>query len=184
MKVTEKFSQEWWSKLATQPPAIVAKLEAQLTALQRAADAQQIAALRAENNALLVRAEQAEDAFVEAKSQLTALQAKLAKKKTGCINCGEANDGGYMTEEVGPFCSECWVAIHAEDTRRIAALQAEQAQWQQKKERQVEAFARIRRRLLNHLGDNPHGSNGLVYESLDLIESQLAALTAQQETPK
>jgi hypothetical protein len=27
-----------------------------------------------------------------------------------CINCGEANDGGYITGEgeVGPFCSMCW----------------------------------------------------------------------------
>ena len=25
-----------------------------------------------------------------------------------CINCSEANDGGYETEEVGPFCSMCW----------------------------------------------------------------------------
>lgn len=34
----------------------------------------------------------------------------------GCINCGDANDGGYMTGfegridegAVGPFCSQCW----------------------------------------------------------------------------
>jgi hypothetical protein len=28
-----------------------------------------------------------------------------------CINCGEANDGGYETEEVGPFCSECFASL-------------------------------------------------------------------------
>lgn len=30
-----------------------------------------------------------------------------------CINCGEANDGGYVIDNenesfVGPFCSQCW----------------------------------------------------------------------------
>jgi hypothetical protein len=25
-----------------------------------------------------------------------------------CINCGETNEGGYMTPDVGPFCSTCW----------------------------------------------------------------------------
>ncbi len=29
----------------------------------------------------------------------------------GCINCKQRNDGGYMTDEVGPFCSECWASL-------------------------------------------------------------------------
>lgn len=38
------------------------------------------------------------------------------QEQEGCINCGEANDGGYMSGfegdadegAVGPFCSQCW----------------------------------------------------------------------------
>lgn len=26
----------------------------------------------------------------------------------GCINCGVTDNGGYETEDVGPFCGECW----------------------------------------------------------------------------
>jgi hypothetical protein len=47
-----------------------------------------------------------------------ALRAAGPRRTTpdGCINCGEANDGGYMTGReghvdegaVGPFCSQCW----------------------------------------------------------------------------
>jgi hypothetical protein len=40
----------------------------------------------------------------------------VSPSQDGCINCGEANDGGYMTGfegssdegAVGPFCSRCW----------------------------------------------------------------------------
>ena len=32
----------------------------------------------------------------------------LAHHRYGCINCGETKQGGYETEEVGPFCAECW----------------------------------------------------------------------------
>src|SRR5687767_3763037 len=31
-----------------------------------------------------------------------------AQPRKGCINCGEANDGGYGIEDVGAFCSQCW----------------------------------------------------------------------------
>lgn len=41
------------------------------------------------------------DAIVAALS-VPALPAK------GCINCGEVNDGGYETEDVGAFCGQCW----------------------------------------------------------------------------
>jgi len=31
---------------------------------------------------------------------------------SACINCGEANDGGYECEDgPGPFCSSCWLAL-------------------------------------------------------------------------
>lgn len=31
-----------------------------------------------------------------------------ATTRTACINCGETHDAGYLTEELGPFCAECW----------------------------------------------------------------------------
>lgn len=38
------------------------------------------------------------------------------KPASGCINCGEANDGGFYTSEgqVGGFCSQCWEFLRAE----------------------------------------------------------------------
>lgn len=33
---------------------------------------------------------------------------RVEPPETGCINCGEVNEGGYETEEVGSFCQSCW----------------------------------------------------------------------------
>jgi hypothetical protein len=46
----------------------------------------------------------------------------------GCINCGEANDGGYMSGfegdadegAVGPFCSQCWELMRETFSSRAA----------------------------------------------------------------
>lgn len=37
-------------------------------------------------------------------------------KADGCINCGEANDGGYETSDgnVGSFCAQCWECLREE----------------------------------------------------------------------
>jgi hypothetical protein len=47
-------------------------------------------------------------AALEAQAQREGERAPLA-----CINCGEANDGGYETPSVGPFCSLCWDELRA-----------------------------------------------------------------------
>lgn len=51
---------------------------------------------------------------------IATLRARVAEleqqQKIGCINCGEAHDGGYLSGHdgdvnegaVGPFCSQCW----------------------------------------------------------------------------
>lgn len=33
------------------------------------------------------------------------------RKGPKCINCGVDYDGGYCTEDIGPFCSLCWEAL-------------------------------------------------------------------------
>lgn len=33
---------------------------------------------------------------------------RLGQPHGWCVNCAEENDGGYETENVGPFCSMCW----------------------------------------------------------------------------
>ncbi len=41
-------------------------------------------------------------------SALSAAYAEGRQARKGCINCGIADDGGYGTEEIGTFCSQCW----------------------------------------------------------------------------
>ena len=61
---------------------------------------------------------------------LEALVSQQARAK-GCINCGEANDGGYMSGReghvdegaVGPFCSSCWELLQ-EDFQIVSQSQA------------------------------------------------------------
>ena len=44
-------------------------------------------------------------------ADLRELATPAATPAGGCIGCGEAKDGGYETEEVGPFCSQCWQSL-------------------------------------------------------------------------
>lgn len=46
------------------------------------------------------------------------LDALPVAPQTGCINCGEANNGGYETEDVGSFCSSCWQLLQEYFTAR------------------------------------------------------------------
>lgn len=59
-------------------------------------------------------AETNRQAWLKAEAALAASEA--GRRREGCINCGEQNDGGYMSGQeghvdegaVGPFCSVCW----------------------------------------------------------------------------
>jgi hypothetical protein len=71
---------------------------------RRAAHERWIAARNAQQQADIL----AGAAALEAQARREGERAPLA-----CINCGEANDGGYETPSVGPFCSLCWDELRA-----------------------------------------------------------------------
>jgi len=71
-------------------------------------------------------------AWLTAADQLEAalaLSVDPPRQEYGCINCGEAHDGGYVSGweghinegAVGPFCSQCWEFLR-ETFRNEAAL--------------------------------------------------------------
>lgn len=54
---------------------------------------------------------------LEESGKLVATPPASPAEPKGCINCGEANDGGYMGGKgvdegsIGPFCSQCWELV-------------------------------------------------------------------------
>lgn len=58
----------------------------------------------------------------EACAELATTIATALSSVTGCLNCGDANDGGYETEEVGPFCAQCWQYLEQHFTSTVEAL--------------------------------------------------------------
>jgi hypothetical protein len=53
------------------------------------------------------------DSLIDLAHQARELLEAAGPPSKGCINCGETHDGGYETEEVGPFCSQCWESLKA-----------------------------------------------------------------------
>lgn len=56
----------------------------------------------------------------------------------GCVSCGEAHDGGYQTEDVGSFCSQCWEHLREHFTVELKAENrhlrstSREVEWQEK----------------------------------------------------
>ena len=49
--------------------------------------------------------------------------AELEQEQKGCLNCHELNNGGYETEDVGPFCADCWSCLHEDRDALISELE-------------------------------------------------------------